>query len=115
MTSKPGEKALLAMQELNKKSTITQFKKPNLPVLKNTSKKKKYKIITEEEYIEQMGKIIQRDYFPDLEKLKAQNEYLDALASNDVVKLRHIYRKYQSRTPLPAMRCKFLIYFILFH
>lgn len=46
-----------------------------------------------------MGKIIQRDFFPDLQKLKAQNEYLDALASNDVCKLRQIFSKYSSKRP----------------
>ena len=44
-----------------------------------------------------MGKIIQRDFFPDLEKLKAQNEYLDAISTNDIVKLREIYSKYSMR------------------
>ncbi|XP_063706061.1 splicing factor ESS-2 homolog [Culicoides brevitarsis] len=99
MSSKPGEKALLAMKELNKKKVVPEFKRPSLPVIKNTAKKPKYKIISEEEYIEKMGKIIQRDYFPDLSKLKAQNEYLDALASNDLVKLRQIYNKYQTKSP----------------
>lgn len=47
-----------------------------------------------------MAKIIQRDFFPDLKKLKAQNEYLDALASNDIVKLRQIFSKYNSKSPL---------------
>jgi hypothetical protein len=46
-----------------------------------------------------LGKIIQRDFFPDLEKLKAQNEYLDAIANNDIVKLRNIFSKYSSRRP----------------
>lgn len=46
-----------------------------------------------------MGKIIQRDFFPDLAKLKAQNEYLDAIATNDVIKLRQIFNKYSKRRP----------------
>jgi protein DGCR14 len=54
-----------------------------------------------------MGKIIQRDFFPDLEKLNAQNEYLDALASNDYVKLRRIFAKYSTKSPL-LRRCEFL-------
>lgn len=105
MSSRPGEKALLAMKDLNKKAAVPEFKRPSLPVIKNTAKKRKYKIISEEEYIEKMGKIIQRDYFPDLSKLKAQNEYLDALASNDLVKLRQIYNKYQTKSPALS-RCK---------
>lgn len=50
--------------------------------------------------LQEMAKIIQRDFFPDLKKLKAQNEYLDALASNDIVKLRQIFSKYNSKSPL---------------
>lgn len=48
-------------------------------------------------FFQELGKIIQRDFFPDLEKLQAQNSYLDALASNDVVKLRAIFTKYSSK------------------
>lgn len=46
-----------------------------------------------------MGKIIQRDFFPDLEKLKAQNQYLEAVEKNDVIKLRELYAKYSGRRP----------------
>ncbi|KAL0266599.1 UNVERIFIED_CONTAM: hypothetical protein PYX00_009096 [Menopon gallinae] len=51
-----------------------------------------------------MGKIIQRDFFPDLEKLKAQNEYLDALSQNDSEKIREIYAKYSSGKRPPTER-----------
>lgn len=44
-----------------------------------------------------MSKIIQRDFFPDLEKLKAQNDYLEAVEKNDYVRLREIYAKYSGR------------------
>lgn len=87
------------MSELNNKSKQL-FKRPSGPVAKKRGSKVKYKIITEEEYIASLSKIIQRDYFPDLAKLKVQNEYLDALASDDYGKLRQIYKKYQSHTPL---------------
>jgi len=41
-----------------------------------------------------IGKIIERDFFPDLEKWKAQKDYLDAVQHNDTKKLREIYEKY---------------------
>lgn len=46
-----------------------------------------------------MEKIIQRDFFPDLEKLKAQNEYLEAVEKNDVIKIRDLHQKYSGRRP----------------
>lgn len=46
-----------------------------------------------------MEQIIQRDFFPDLEKLKAQNEYLEAVEKNDVVKIRDLHLKYVGRRP----------------
>lgn len=46
-----------------------------------------------------MEKIIERDFFPDLEKLKAQNEYLEAVEKNDVVKIRDMHQKYSGRRP----------------
>lgn len=53
-----------------------------------------------------MGRIIQRDFFPDLEKLKAQNEYLDAIERNDRMKMRELYMKYSGNRP-PTQRSKF--------
>lgn len=41
-----------------------------------------------------IGKIIERDFFPDLEKWKAQKDYIDAVEQNDTKKLREIYEKY---------------------
>jgi protein DGCR14 len=67
--------------------------------------------------LQEMGRIIQRDFFPDLEKLRAQNAYLEAMERNDVEKLREIYAKYSSGKRPPTERCKYNLpgqfYFVL--
>ena len=35
-------------------------------------KRRRTKVLTEDEYVEKVGKIIERDFFPELEKIKAQ-------------------------------------------
>lgn len=50
--------------------------------------------------LQSLNKIIQRDFFPELPKLRAQHEYLDAVEHNDVEKLREISARYQvTQTP----------------
>ncbi|KAF7281586.1 hypothetical protein GWI33_004507 [Rhynchophorus ferrugineus] len=88
----PGRKALEIMDNVNKEIV---FKKP----LGIPRKRRKVKVLDEDTYVEQIGNIIQRDYFPDLEKIKAQNEYLDAMEKNDRVKLRELYMKYSGSKP----------------
>ena len=42
-------------------------------------------------------KILERDFFPDLSKMKAQAEYYEALDKNDLVKLRQLQNKFSKR------------------
>lgn len=61
-----------------------------------------------------MEKIITRDFFPDLPKLKAQNEYLTALEKGDIAKLQEIQVTYQlsssTRSKISSIRdiCKYI-------
>lgn len=103
MADRLGEKALEAMKRLN--SEVSVFKLPKVPKVM-PKKNNNMKILTEERYIEELGKIIQKDFFPDLEKLKAQNQYLDAVEKNDVIKLRELYAKYSGGRPSERLGCK---------
>ncbi|GJQ85506.1 putative nuclear protein Es2 [Trypoxylus dichotomus] len=97
----PGKQAIAVMKDIDKDLV---FKKPiGVP-----KRRKSQAVLDEDTYVEELGKIIQRDFFPDLEKLRAQNEYLDAVEKNDVMKLRELYAKYSGphrpthRIPSPA-------------
>uniref|UniRef100_A0A8C1KH93 Ess-2 splicing factor homolog n=1 Tax=Cyprinus carpio TaxID=7962 RepID=A0A8C1KH93_CYPCA len=60
------------------------------------NKKPKRKILDEDQYIESLEKIIQRDFFPDVSKLQAQKDYMEAEENGDLERMREISIKYGS-------------------
>ncbi|XP_014229504.1 protein DGCR14 homolog [Trichogramma pretiosum] len=96
----PGSAALEKVKNLK---DLSVFKTP----IGRAVRKKKV-VYDEDTYIEKIGEIIERDFFPDLEKLRAQNEFLDAEGQNDVKKMRELFEKYSfggprtERLPSPA-------------
>ncbi|XP_006150468.1 splicing factor ESS-2 homolog [Tupaia chinensis] len=56
----------------------------------------KQRVLDEEEYIEGLQTVIQRDFFPDVEKLQAQKEYLEAEENGDLERMRQIAIKFGS-------------------
>lgn len=65
--------------------------------------------------------IIEKSFFPDLEKLKVQKAYQDALKANNINALRELYSKYQnlltpsSSTSRTASKPQIILKFFLTH
>jgi len=78
---------------------MVTFKVPLTPASKARERKRKVKVMDEDEYVAKVEKIIERDFFPELEKLKAQSEYIDARDRNDLETMSRLEEKYSGVRP----------------
>ena len=75
------------------------FKVPLTPMSKAAARKRRVKVMDEDEYVAKVEKIIERDFFPELEKLKAQSEYIDARERKDYETMSRLEEKYSGVRP----------------
>ncbi|XP_064619328.1 splicing factor ESS-2 homolog [Lineus longissimus] len=71
-------------------------------VLKLAPKKRVKEVLDEDTFAEDVEKIIQRDYFPDLAKLQAQSDFVEAQEKNDREKMRSLMIKYGPKRQRPG-------------
>ena len=71
---------------------LVTFKVPSGP-----PSRKRVKVLDEDEYGEQLSNIIERDFFPELDKLKAQSEYINATDNADSATIQRLQARYSSK------------------
>lgn len=88
----------MALQKKNKDTAVSVGLTPT-----QASSKPVKEVLDESTYTNSLEKIIVRDFYPDLPRLEAQEEYFDAFERNDTEKLRMIHKKYgpKDRTKTP--------------
>jgi protein DGCR14 len=93
--------ALSPSTALSKRSVDTALMPP--PPTKRI--KRPPKVLEEDDYTDALSQIIARDFFPGLHEVQSQQEYLNALESNDEIWIAEAGQKLrEAMTPLPSGR-----------
>ncbi len=77
--------------------TVAVFKEPPSPATLTLQRRRpKQRVLDEEEYVDKVSAIIARDFFPELDKLEAQREYLEASERKDVATMNRLRERFSS-------------------
>jgi hypothetical protein len=76
--------------------------------------KPKQIILKEEDYVESIEAILERDFFPDLPKLNNHLEWLEAVKNHDLKKMQEIQSRYRSKKKSDSSTTTFLIFLFSF-
>ena len=75
------------------------FKRPPDVSQLGVIRKRKVKVLDEDEYVEKLEKLIERDFFPEIDKLKARSEYIDAAERNDTKEMQRLRERFSTGRP----------------
>ncbi|ODM92605.1 Protein DGCR14 [Orchesella cincta] len=107
----PYGSKIVPVPKSGSRKDVEVFKRPHAPSDLIVAPKKQRKVLSEDKFAESvfsffqaLEKIIQRECFPELEKLRAQNAYLDAVANNDVQMMRELTTRYGVGKNTPSLR-----------
>ncbi len=96
---------------VSERMSLAPFKRPpspstlaSLATRRPRYRRRKVKVMDEDDYVEEVSAIIERDFFPELEKLEAQHQYLDASERNDVATMNRLREQYSSTGPIKHQR-----------
>uniref|UniRef100_A0A0N4ZEX1 LsmAD domain-containing protein n=1 Tax=Parastrongyloides trichosuri TaxID=131310 RepID=A0A0N4ZEX1_PARTI len=78
-------------------NTTIVKKSSNIHIQTIEKRKAEKHVLDEKTYITGLERIIERDYYPELKKLRVQKEYLDAVKDGDVEKVEELKKCYGSK------------------
>ena len=84
----------LVKQQVNKTETSLSLVNSNSVHLNRQNKT--VKVLDEDTFIEKLERIIEKDFFPDLERLKIKQAYYEALQASDYNKIKELQVRYNN-------------------
>ncbi len=99
----------MAHSSKEESKALDTFKKPPDPseLAVTSARKRRVKVLDEDEYVAKVERIVERDFFPELEKLRARSAFIDASDRNDTAEMRRLRERFSTgRIPTDAIRSR---------